>query len=101
MLARRLLWRIGDGTLIEPKWGGRADRIHYPIQFYDVLFALQVMAELGRIGDPRCADALALLRSKQLPDGGFPLEEPNAPSGRASGQPPQLRRLGPVRKAAK
>ena len=80
VLARRLLWRIGDGTLIAPRWGGRADRIHYPIQFYDVLFALQVMAELGRTGDPRCADALALLRSKQLPDGGFPLEEPNAPT---------------------
>jgi hypothetical protein len=80
VLARRLLWRIGDGTLIAPKWGGRVERIHYPIQFYDVLFALQVMADLGRIGDPRCADALALLRSKQLPDGGFPLEDPNAPT---------------------
>jgi len=36
------------------------------------------MAELGRIGDPRCADALALLESKRLPDGGFPLEDRNA-----------------------
>jgi len=78
VLARRLLWHLSDGTLIVPEWGGRPDRIHYPIQFYDVLFALQVMAELGRIGDPRCADALALLESKRLPDGGFPLEEPNA-----------------------
>jgi hypothetical protein len=80
VLARRLLWRIGDGALITPRWGGRADRIHFPIQFYDVLFALQVMAELGRISDPRCADAITLLESKQLPDGGFPLEEPNAPT---------------------
>jgi hypothetical protein len=80
MLARRLLWRTGDGTLIAPTWGGRVDRIHYPIQFYDVLFATQVMAELGRTNDPRCADALALLRSKQLPDGGFPLEAPDAPT---------------------
>lgn len=78
VLTRRLLWHLRDDTLIVPDWGGRPDRIHYPIQFYDVLFALQVMAELGRIGDPRCADALALLESKQLPDGGFPLEEPNA-----------------------
>jgi hypothetical protein len=78
VLARRLLWHVRDDTLIVPDWGGRPDRIHYPIQFYDVLFALQVMAALGRIGDPRCADALALLESKQLPDGGFPLEEPNA-----------------------
>jgi hypothetical protein len=80
VLARRLLWRVGDGTLITPTWGGRVDRIHYPIQFYDVLFALQGMAELGRLGDPRCADALALLRAKQLPDGGFPLEDLNAPT---------------------
>ena len=78
VLARRLLWRLRDDTLIKPGWGGRPDRIHYPIQFYDVLFVLHVMAELGRIGDPRCADALALLESKRLPDGGFPLEEPNA-----------------------
>lgn len=78
VLARRLLWHLRNDTLIVPDWGGCADRIHYPIQFYDVLFALQVMAELGRLGDPRCADALALLESKRLPDGGFPLEEPNA-----------------------
>lgn len=38
------------------------------------------MAELGRLGDRRCADAPALLESKRLPEGGFPLEEPNAPS---------------------
>lgn len=80
VLARRLLWHLHDGTLVVPDWGGRPDRIHYPIQFYDVLFALQVMVELERIGDARCADALALLESKRLPDGGFPLEEPNAPA---------------------
>lgn len=74
VLPRRLLWRLSDGQLIAPDWGGRPDRIRYPIQFFDVLFALQVMVELGRIGDPRCADALAMLESKWLPDGGFPLE---------------------------
>ena len=78
LLARRLLWRRGSGALLRPDWGGAVDRIAYPIQFYDVLFALQAMAELGRIADPRCADALALLAGKQLPDGGFPLEERNA-----------------------
>jgi len=40
------------------------------------LFALQVMTDLGRLGDPRCADALRLLEAKRLPDGGFPLEAP-------------------------
>jgi hypothetical protein len=78
LLARRLLWRRRDGELIEPDWGGRVDRIHFPIQFYDLLYALEVMAEVGRIGDERCADALHLLESKRLPDGGFPLEAGNA-----------------------
>ncbi len=80
VLARRLLWRQSDDSLITPAWDGRPgpDRIHYPVQFFDVLFALQVMADLGRLDDPRCADALALLEAKRLPDGGFPLEAPNA-----------------------
>ena len=75
LLSRRLLWRRRDGALIRPDWGVAVDRIQFPIQFYDVLFALQAMAELGRLGDPRCVDALALLVSKRLPNGGFPLEE--------------------------
>jgi hypothetical protein len=78
LLSRRLLWRRRDGRLISPDWAGQVDRIHYPMQFFDVLFALQVMAEMGRISDPRCADALALLESKRLSDGGFPLEIRNA-----------------------
>ena len=55
VLPRRLLWHRRDGSLIVPEWAGRPgpDRIHYPIQFFDVLFALQVMADLGRLGDPR------------------------------------------------
>jgi len=78
VLPRRLLWRRGDGSPIIPTWSGKPgpDRIHFPIQFFDVLFALQVMADLGRLDDPRCADALALLEHKRLPDGGFPLEAP-------------------------
>ena len=80
MLDRRLLWHRSDDSLIVPDWAGKPgpDRIHYPIQFFDLLFALQVMADLGRLGDPRCADALRLLEAKWLPDGGFPLEAPTA-----------------------
>jgi hypothetical protein len=78
MLSRRLLWRKSDGRLLGPTWGGPVDRIHFPIQFYDVLFALQVMMEAGRLGDPRCDDALAMLESKRLADGGFPVELLNA-----------------------
>ncbi len=78
MMPRRLLWHRSDGTLIVPDWAGTPgpDRIHYPIQFFDVLFALQVMADLGRLGDTGCSDALDLLESKRQPDGGFPLEAP-------------------------
>jgi hypothetical protein len=43
----------------------------YP-KFYDLLFALQVLTESGHAGDPRMADARALLIAKCLPDGGFP-----------------------------
>jgi len=78
LLERRLLWRCSDGALIRPDWGGRTDIIHFPIQFYDVLFALQVMAETGHLSDPRCADALAMLEAKRLPDGGFRREDQTA-----------------------
>ena len=40
-------------------------------------------AELGRLSDTRCADALALLEPKQLPDGRFPMEQPNGGGARA------------------
>jgi hypothetical protein len=73
-LSRRLFRRLRDGRPIRPDFTS----IQYPIQFYDVLFALSVMAEIGRIRDPRCREALEVLRSKQLPGGGFPLEKPNA-----------------------
>ncbi|MBI3749076.1 MAG: hypothetical protein HY262_09575 [Chloroflexi bacterium] len=75
LLSRRLVWRRRDGAVIRPDWGRPADRIQYPIRFYDVLYALEVMAELGRLDDPRCAEALDLLEAKRLPDGGFPLED--------------------------
>ena len=78
MLQRRLLWHRCDGSLIVPDWAGKPgpDRIHYPIQFFDVLFALQVMADLERLDEPRCSDAVELLESKRLPGGSFPLEAP-------------------------
>jgi hypothetical protein len=36
---------------------------------------LKVMAEAGFISDPRCREALDLIETKRLPDGGFPAEE--------------------------
>lgn len=71
-LKRRLFRRMSDGEVMNPQF----IRLHYPCYWrYDILFALKVMAEGGFISDPRCADALDLLESKRLPDGGWPAEE--------------------------
>jgi len=51
-------------------------KLHYPCYWhYDILFGLKVMVEAGFISDRRCKDALELLKSKQLSNGGFPAEE--------------------------
>jgi hypothetical protein len=71
-LSRRLFRRRQDGSIIDPHFL----RLHYPCYWhYDILFGLTVMAEAGFIHDPRCQEALELLESKRLPDGGFPAEE--------------------------
>jgi len=71
-LKRRLYWRQRDGAIMDPHFV----RLHYPLYWhYDILFGLKVMAEAGFIQDPRCKDAIDLLESKRLPDGGFPAEE--------------------------
>lgn len=70
-LKRRLFRRQRDGKIMN----SRFLKLHYPPYWhYDVLFGLKVMAEAGFIGDARCADALDLLESKRLADGGFPAE---------------------------
>jgi hypothetical protein len=69
LLERRLVRRRHDGVLLD-----RFTAIEFPIRFYDLLFALVVMVELGRIDDPRCALALDLLERKRRPDGGYPAE---------------------------
>jgi len=71
-LKRRLFRRQANGNIIQTGF----TRLHYPCYWhYDILFGLKVMAEAGFIQDPRCRDALDLLESKRLPDGGFPAEE--------------------------
>jgi hypothetical protein len=65
-LRRRLLWRVSTGELIRPRFA----LLSYPYYWhYGLLAALRAMADAGRIGDPRCADALDLLESKRLPGG--------------------------------
>jgi len=71
-LKRCLYRRQSDGSVIRPDFV----RLHYPCYWhYDLLFGLKVMAEGGYLDDERCQDALDLLESKRLPDGGFPAEK--------------------------
>jgi len=70
-LRRRLFRRVSNGRIIRPDFV----RLHYPsYYYYDVLAGLRGMAEVRRIADPRCVDALDLLEAKRLPDGGWPAE---------------------------
>jgi hypothetical protein len=85
-LKRRLFRRQSDGEII---YDGFV-RLHYPRYWhYDILFGLRSMAEMGQIRDERCQEALDLLETKRLPDGGFPSEEKyyrvtnSGPSGRS------------------
>jgi hypothetical protein len=81
-LKRRLYKRVRDGAPIARAF----TELHYPCYWrYDVLFGLKVMAEAGFLADERCSDAIGLLRSKRLPDGGFPAESKYYRVGAASG----------------
>jgi hypothetical protein len=70
-LQRKMYRRLSDGTTMNENFV----KLHYPCYWhYDILFGLKVMAEAGFINDSRCADAVDLLLSKRLADGGFPAE---------------------------
>lgn len=70
-LSRRLFRRHRNGRVIHPSFV----KLHYPWYWhYDILFGLKVMAEAGVLADSRCSEALDLLESKRLSDGGFPAE---------------------------
>ena len=70
-LSRNLYKRKEDGTIM---YKGFTQLAFPPYWHYDILAGLRVMAEIGKLNDPRCKDALDLLSSKQLPDGGFAAE---------------------------
>ncbi len=70
-LRRRLFRRASNGRIIHPDFVA----LHHPLYWhYDVLGGLKAMVPVGRIRDRRCADALDLLESKRLADGGWPAE---------------------------
>jgi hypothetical protein len=71
-LDRRLYRRKRDGRIISQRF----TKLHYPCYWhYDFLFGLKVMMEAGFVRDKRCSDAIVLLKSKGLENGGFPAEE--------------------------
>lgn len=71
LLTRRLLYRRTNGRLIRTEWA----KLHYPVYWhYDLLAALKGLREAGHLADPRSGDALDLLQSRQLPDGGWAAE---------------------------
>jgi hypothetical protein len=71
-LDRRLFKRRSDGRVIHSEFL----QLHYPLYWhYDILGGLKAMMVVGRIADPRCADALDRLEGKQLPSGGWPAEK--------------------------
>lgn len=70
-LSHRLYRRLSDGELMDKNFVLLA---YPPYWHYDILAGLLTMGEVGLLADPRCKDALDLLESKQLADGGYPAE---------------------------
>lgn len=70
-LSHKLFKRTSDGAIMNHQFTQVA---YPPFWHYDILAGLRTMAAVGALSDPRCADALDLLESKRLPDGGFAAE---------------------------
>ncbi|MDQ1740393.1 MAG: hypothetical protein QOE53_2045 [Pseudonocardiales bacterium] len=71
LLDRALFRRLSTGEVVQQDWL----RFSFPTWWhYDVLRALDYFRAVGDPPDPRLAEAVALLRSKQQPDGRWLLE---------------------------
>jgi hypothetical protein len=71
LLARRLARRKRTGEVVDPTWL----QFSFPTRWhYDVLRALDYFHAVGDAPDARMDEAIALLRSRQQPDGTWPLE---------------------------
>jgi hypothetical protein len=65
-LEHRLFRRLRTGEIIDSVWL----KLRYPPYWhYDILQALLVLTRIGRVRDPRAADALDELEHRRLPDG--------------------------------
>ena len=71
LLERKLLRRKSTGAVVDAAWL----QCSFPARWhYDVLRALEYFRSAGDVPDPRMDEAIALLRSKQQPDGAWLLE---------------------------
>jgi hypothetical protein len=71
LLERKLLRRKSTGEVVNPAW----QRFSFPVRWhYDVLRALEYFRSVGEPPDPRMREAIDLVRSKERPDGTWPLE---------------------------
>lgn len=76
-LKRRLMYSLSTGELITKRWL----LMSFPPRWhYDVLRGLDYLRESGGDPDPRCEEAIEVVRSKQRTDGTWPLQ------GRHAGQ---------------
>ena len=92
-LERKLMRRKSTGEIITPKFL----EIHYPYHWrYNILHGLKACAEANLIRDRRCREAVEVLKSKQLADGGFPCEKREYVLGTRGTKPKSLVDWGPV-----
>jgi hypothetical protein len=71
LLERKLVRRKSTGEVVNPVWLQFSFPTHW---HYDVLRALDYFRSVRDVPDPRMDEAIALLRSKQQPDGTWLLE---------------------------
>lgn len=71
LLERKLMYSLSSGELINKRWLLMS---FPPRWFYDVLRALDYFREAGAAADPRVEEAIAVVESKRLSDGSWPLQ---------------------------
>lgn len=71
LLERRLMYSLSTGELINKRWLLMS---FPPRWFYDVLRALDYLADAGVGPDERCAEAIEIVRSKRRKDGTWLLQ---------------------------
>jgi hypothetical protein len=65
-LKHRLFRSCHGEKVMDPRW----TKLHFPVYWhYDILQALRVLDRVGKLGDPRCREALDLIQSKRGHDG--------------------------------